>query len=302
MISLSPTSPLLNVLVFHSLGKDKAKYGFLRVWGTFGWIFMSAFFSYVWLGSDLLPFETQIGDLYYITAFFCLFLGFFSFYESMKSKNKALSLSDKEADKTGRLESAGSSKSAGPDIVKLLKGDSGKELIYFVIISMLASIADKTYFLGISPFLKFSGFAEHSIMPSISIGMVPEIAAMFILYRFIKRFGYKTILTAGISAHVIRFTLFITASETGADFLIFPGIFMHGFTFAFFIAVSYIFLDNFCSEKTRSSMHLFYAFIVAGTGNLAGNLIGGLLIDLSLSFRGIILYSGSFRLRLQFQP
>jgi predicted MFS family arabinose efflux permease len=57
MISLSPTSPLLNVLVFHSLGKEKKKYGFLRVWGTVGWIFMAVFFSYIWLGSDLISFK-----------------------------------------------------------------------------------------------------------------------------------------------------------------------------------------------------------------------------------------------------
>ena len=287
MISLSPTSPLLNVLVFHSLGKDKTKYGFLRVWGTFGWIFMSAFFSYVWLGSDLLPFEKQIGDLYYITAFFCLFLGLFSLYASVKSRNTD-SVTNDSPGNSFRPEYAvkNAGDSVKPEIIKLLKGSGGRELIYFIIISMLASIADKSYFLGISPFLKFSGFSEHSIMPSISIGMVPEIAAMFILYRFIKKYGYKTVLTAGISAHVIRFILFIAASESGADFLIFPGIFMHGFTFAFFIAVSYIFLDNFCSKKTRSSMHLFYAFIVAGTGNLAGNLIGGFLIDLSLLVRG----------------
>lgn len=270
MISLSPTSPLLNVLVFHSLGKEKAKYGFLRVWGTFGWIFMAVFFSYVWLGSDIIPFKREIGDLYYITAFFSFTLGIYSlFLRSEKTEN---SRSDNKPQKL--------------DIKRTLSGGEGKELLFFLIISMLASIADKTYFLGIAPFLKYSGFPESSIMPSISIGMVPEVAAMFILYRLIKRFGYKNILSAGISAHIIRFVLFIIASETGLPWLIIPGIFMHGLTFAFYIAVSYIFLDTFCTDSTRSSMHLLFAFLVSGTGNLAGNLAGGVLMDISLSVKG----------------
>ncbi len=269
MISLSPTSPLLNVLVFHSLGKDKMKYGFLRVWGTFGWIFMAVFFSYVWLGSDLFPFDKNIGDVYYVTAFFCFFMGFYSLAVTSGNSRKSIG-----------------KKAAKFDINSLPSGPLRRELFYFVAVSMLASIADKTYFLGIAPYLKYSGFPEQSIMPSISLGMISEIAAMFILYKLIRRFGYRNILTAGIVAHVIRFFLFITASETGAFYLIIPGIFLHGFTFAFFIAVSYIFLDTFCTEKTRSSVHLIYAFIVSGSGNLAGNLIGGVLIDFSLALRG----------------
>ena len=269
MLSLSPTSPLLNVLVFHALGRDKAKYGFLRVWGTFGWIFMAVFFSYVWLGSDILPFERNIGDVYYLTAFFCLIQGIYS-----------LSIRSEKADKN-RIK-----KAEKFSFNTLPSGSRRIELFYFVIISILASIADKSYFLGIAPFLKFSGFPENTIMPSISIGMVPEVAAMFILYRFIKRFGYKKILSAGILAHVLRAVLFITASETGTAGLVFPGIFLHGFTFGFFTAVSYIFLDTFCTDSTRSSVHLIYAFLVAGAGNLAGNLIGGLLLDLSLAVRG----------------
>ena len=270
MICLSPTSTLLNVFVFHSLGENKTKYGFLRVWGTLGWIFMAVFFSCIWLGSDILPFKKEIGDVYYVTAFFCFFTGFYSMTMAAGNRGK------------NRL-----SKRAGIRLKDTLpEGDERKELFYFVAISVLASAADKTYFLGISPFLKYSGFAERAIMPSISIGMVPEVAAMFILYRLISKKGYKNILSLGIAAHIIRFALFIAASETGLICLVFPGIFLHGFTFAFFTAVSYIFLDTFCSDETRSSLHLIYAFIVAGTGNLSGNLIGGVLMDLSLAFRG----------------
>ena len=269
MLSLSPTSPLLNILVFHALGDNKRKYGFLRVWGTFGWIFMAVFFSYVWLGSGILPFEKSIGDVYYVTAFFCLVQGFYSLSIAAEYPESS------SVKKTGKF-----------SLDSLPRGSKRKELFYFVLISILASIADKSYFLGIAPYLKYSGFPENSIMPSISIGMVPEVAAMFLLYRYINSFGYKNVLAAGISAHILRAVLFVTASETGALYLILPGIFLHGFTFAFFVAVSYIFLDTFCTEKTRSSVHLLYAFFVAGTGNLAGNLTGGFLLDISLSVRG----------------
>ena len=269
MLTLSPTSPLLNILVFHALGKEKTKYGFLRVWGTFGWIFMAVFFSYIWLGSGIIPFERHIGDVYYLTAFFCLVQGFY-----------ALSITSGKTDKSKIV------KAEKFTFNNLPSGARRKELLFFAVVSILASIADKSYFLGIAPYLKFSGFPENSIMPSISIGMIPEVAAMFILYRFINRFGYKIILSAGIFAHILRALLFIAASETGAFYLILPGIFLHGFTFAFFVSVSYIFLDTFCIDTTRSSVHLIYAFLVSGTGNLVGNLIGGILLDFSLSVRG----------------
>ena len=294
MLSLSPTSPLLNILVFHALGKDKTKYGFLRVWGTLGWIFMAFFFSYIWLGADIIPFKKNIGDVYYVTAFFCLVQGFYS-----------LSISPERSENSSRKKAEKISLNA------LLSGSRRKELLYFVTVSMLASIADKSYFLGIAPYLKYSGFPENSIMPCISLGMLPEVAAMFILYRFINRSGYKTVLAAGLSAHILRAVLFITASETGALFLILPGIFLHGFSFAFFAAVSYIFLDTFCTEKTRSSFHLVYAFIVAGSGNLAGNLIGGFLLDISLAVRGsytlfwlfpLLISSASFVLLIKHIP
>ncbi len=264
-ISLSPTATLLNILVFHRLNKEGEKFGFIRVWGTVGWISMAFFFSYIWLSSGSLKGSPgKLGDVFYIASAVSILLGLFS-----------LTLSPASAGK----------KSGGSLFLKIknlpIEGDR-KVLFTFFIISTMVSVVDKYYYLGIAPFLKFSGFSERSIMPVISAGLISELIAMFVLYKLLKKYGYRKILSAGITAEFLRFTVFALAPGRW----IIAGILLHGLTFTLYSTAAFIFLDSFCSAKTRSTLHLLFSFVVAGGGNLAGNLIGGILMDFSLFLTG----------------
>jgi PPP family 3-phenylpropionic acid transporter len=158
-----------------------------------------------------------------------------------------------------------------------------RRLYVFFLISLFISVVDKYYYMGLSPYLKYSGVPDKWIMPLISSGNILEIFLMFLLFKILISFGFKKTLAAGAAAEFLRFFIF-----TFSDSLVpvFSAILIHGATFALFSAAAFIYLDTFCSSKTRTSNHLIYSFVISGGGNLAGNLAAGNIFDFSLSVFG----------------
>ncbi len=263
MMCITPSTALINIMVFNFLKTEGFRFGSIRVWGTLGWIFMSLFFSYVWLGDIFfMDLEKSIGDILYFSSATALFLGLFSLTihsekKESKKSNAGLSLFGKD-----------------------LSSPDRRRLYVFFMISFFMSIVDKYYYMGLSPYLRYAGISDKWIMPVISSGNISEIFLMFFLFRILVRFGFKKTLAAGAAAHCLRFFFF---AFSDGIIPVLSAILIHGVTFALFSAAAYIYLDMYCSSKTRTSNHLVYSFVISGAGNLVGNLAAGNVFDISLS-------------------
>lgn len=284
MLFLTPPSTLVNIMVFKHLGKARGRFGGIRVWGTFGWIFMSLFFSYVWLGDMFVKIPGKsIGDVLYFSSATALFLGFFSLtFDSPASGVITTSAPPALTAKKQAKERHDRSEKVARGGAGSRKQVAGKLLPLFAI-SFLISSVDKYYYLGLSPFLRQSGIPDRWIMPVISAGNISEIILMFLLFKILARFGFRKTLAAGTAAEILRFTLF-SFSESFAP--VFAGILVHGATFALYSSAAYIYLDTLSSDKKRTANHLFYSFVMSGGGNLFGNLAAGRILDFSLAETG----------------
>lgn len=312
MLFLTPPSALINIMVFNSLGKEKGRFGSIRVWGTFGWIFMSLFFSYAWLGNLFFKsIDKSVGDILYFSSAVALFLGLYTIFPVRDIKRKeaqnaaaepdavknAAALPDGKGIETVRgglreeEQSSGIRGRTAPGGIKAfassLNAGERRNFFIFIFISFFISVVDKYYYLGISPFLKKAGIADMWIMPVISSGNIIEIVLMFLLFRIITRYGFRATMAAGIVAQIFRFTVF---SFSGSIATLMAGVLVHGATFALFSAAAFIYLDLFSTSNSRTANHLIYSFIISGGGNLAGNLIAGMMLDLSLSCAGSYLF------------
>ncbi|MDX9800977.1 MAG: MFS transporter, partial [Spirochaetia bacterium] len=143
MMFITPSAALINIMVFNFLGAEGRRFGSIRVWGTLGWIFMSLFFSYVWLGDVFFKnIGKSIGDILYFSSVTALFLGLFSLSirsekKEFKKRNTGLSLFGKDPSTPDR-----------------------RRLYVFFLISLFISVVDKYYYMGLSPYLKYSGVPD----------------------------------------------------------------------------------------------------------------------------------------------
>lgn len=297
MLFFSPLAALLNVMAFRLLGKARGKFGTLRVWGTFGWMFMLLFFSYVWLGDSFFKgTEKSVGDILFFSSALSMVLGIFVFIMDL-SKNKKSDAVSQSKNIVNDL-SAGYNRRHGQ--IRLF---DVKKCIPFFLISFFIYILDKYFYFGISPFLKELGVQEKWILPVISSGNIMEVVLMFCLFPILSRFGFKKTLIVGTVAHFIRFVLFVIASVIGPESvggggssaaavtIAATGVLFHGISYVLFCAAGFIYLDLLFSEHNRAKAQLFYSFAVAGGSKFFGNLTAGVVLDSSLSvFNNYLLF------------
>ncbi len=264
-----PTNALLNAITFRNLGNQGDSFGSLRVWGTLGWIGAALFLTFFWLNDKVhLPFQRSFSSIFYVAA-----------AASASAALIIITLRKKLVTGIPVPESLKERKAAS---IRLTK--EGKRIfLSFLFICFLVAVQDKYYFLGISPFLKDCGFKESSIISVISIGMMSEVFFMILLRRLLSRFGIKLVMMIGAFGAFLRFLIFMVC---GGSYLVVCGIFFHGLAFALYMAVAYIYLDSFCSSRNRAAVHQFYSLVTSGLGSLAGNLVGGLVFDQTVSNGG----------------
>lgn len=295
ILFFSSLTALINVMAFRTLGKARGKFGTLRVWGTFGWIFMLLFFSYVWLGDSFFKgTDKSIGDILFFSSALSMVLGIYVFIITLGKKKKVILQPENRV----RNLSATENSMHGQKQLCVTK-----KCISFFLISFFVYMLDKYFYFGISPFLKELGVQEKWILPIISSGNIMEVALMFCLFPILSYFGFKKTLAAGTVAHFIRFLLFAIASVIGSEAIneggssavavaiAATGVFFHGIAFTLFSASGFIYLDMLFPEQNRAKAHLFYSFAVSGGSNLFGNLTAGVALDSSLGiFNNYLLF------------
>jgi nucleoside transporter len=279
-----PTLSITNAIAFANIKDAQKDFGFVRVWGTIGWIAASWPFIFIpidwakvpamaeaggfisWLGKALATPKTGTemqsaltstflvaGVASFVLAAFCLALP-----RTPPSKGQGAAFAPLES-------------------LKLLAVPS---ILILFIVTFLDSLVHYCYFFWAGPFLSKIGLAENWIAPVMSVGQIAEIATMAGLGFFLKRLGWRTTMILGIFAHVARFGIYsLAGTYPSLLWLVVLSNVMHGFAYAFFFATVYIFVDENFPNDVRTSAQSLFNLVILGIGQVVANTLWGKLGD-----------------------
>ena len=264
-----PTLALSNSITFAHIDDQENDFPKIRVWGTIGWIAASWAFPMIWLQTNLQfqampPFiagaevpnvTSRLVDALKFSGGISIMYGAFCFL---------LPNTPPKIDATDKL--------AFKKAFELFQHSS---FTILVISSLTVSIIHQIYFLQTGPFLSYIGVPDSQIGPAMTIGQFAEILTMAYLGMFLKRLGFKKVITIGIAAYFLRYAIFGT--EILPVWVMIMSQAFHGFCYAFFFAAAYVYVDKIAEEDVRHSAQTVFGIIILGGGPVIGGWLSGYL-------------------------
>jgi len=264
-----PTLALSNSITFAHIDDQEIDFPKIRVWGTIGWIVASWAFPMIWLQTDLQlqwmpPFivgaevpnvTSRLADALKFSSIISISYGAFCFLLPHTPPKR--------------------------DAVEKLAFKKAFDLFQYssftilVVASLAVSIIHQIYFLQTGPFLSYIGIPDSQIGPAMTIGQFAEILTMAYLGIFLKRLGFKKVITIGIAAYFFRYAIFGTATLPVWIMVVSQA--FHGFCYAFFFAAAYIYVDKMADEDVRHSAQTVFGIIILGGGPVIGGWLSGYL-------------------------
>ncbi|RKY88931.1 MFS transporter [candidate division KSB1 bacterium] len=251
----APTLALTNSLAFHHLSQSDKEFGWIRVWGTIGWIIAGLILSgWRYLAKANTTFAFQ-GDTLLLAGIFSIIMGIFSLKLPHTPPKKE-----------------GSNPLAFVEAIKMLKD---KNFLVFIIISFVVATELMFYYVLTAPFLTSEkiGVASQSVAGVMVIAQIAEIFVMaFALPYFLPKFGIRTTLTIGVIAWPIRYIIFAIGSPV---WLVIASLALHGLCYVFFFTASQIYVDMVAPKDIRASAQSLIALVTLGIGMYIGSIFAG---------------------------
>ena len=261
MIAYMPTLALVNSISFRQLTDPSRQFGFVRVWGTFGWIIAGLMVSLVfdWDAQGAAA-QGALRNTFALGAVVSLLLGVFS-----------LTLPATPPADRGAFSLRGA---LGLDALKLLRD---RNFRLFFVSSVLICIPLAFYYQNASPFLTEIGTTNSTA--KLSIGQMSEFVFMLLLPVFLLRFGIKKTLLLGMLAWAVRYLLFAYGGPGNVSALLIIGIALHGICYDFFFVSGQIYTDSKAGEHYRSAAQGMITLATYGVGMLIGFSVAGSISD-----------------------
>jgi len=264
-----PTLALSNSITFSHIDDQENDFPKIRIWGTLGWIVASWVFPMIWLqtnlnfqwmppfivGAEVPNVTSRLADALKFSGLISITYGAFCFLlpHTPPKKDAIEKLAFKKAFKLFRFSS----------------------FTTLVIASLAVSVIHQIYFLQTGPFLSHLGILDSQIGPAMTIGQFAEILTMAYLGFFLKRLGFKKVITIGVAAYFMRYAIFGT--ESFPVWVIVASQAFHGFCYAFFFAAAFIYVDKLADEDVRHSAQTVFGIIILGGGPVIGGWLSGYL-------------------------
>ena len=264
-----PTLALSNSITFSHINNQENDFPKIRIWGTIGWIVASWVFPMIWLqtnlnfqwmppfivGAEVPNVTSRLADALKFSGLISITYGAFCFLlpHTPPKKDAIEKLAFKKAFELFRFSS----------------------FTTLVIASLAVSVIHQIYFLQTGPFLSHIGILDSQIGPAMTIGQFAEILTMAYLGFFLKRLGFKKVITIGVAAYFMRYAIFGT--ESFPVWVIVASQAFHGFCYAFFFAAAFIYVDKLADEDVRHSAQTVFGIIILGGGPVIGGWLSGYL-------------------------
>jgi nucleoside transporter len=279
MILYMPTLALVNAISFRQIDDPARHFGYIRFWGTVGWIVAGLLISY---GFDWDAQANLLSNTFTMAAVASLLLGIFSF-----------TLPATPPQKTGP--GGGLREALGLDALALLRD---RNFLIFFAASILICIPLAFYYQHANQFLTEIQVANAAGIQT--LGQVSELGFMLLVPFFLKRFGMKLTLLLGMLAWAARYVLFAYGNAGELVSLLIVGIALHGVCYDFFFVSGQVFTDSKAGLRYKSAAQGLITLATYGVGMLFGFWIAGeltnafALSDGGHDWRSVWLYPAAF--------
>ncbi len=286
----SPTIALTNSLAFHHMPDRDRDFGWVRLWGTIGWIIVG-----VGIGQWLLYSHSPEGvtgealetaraagmmDAFKLSAILGLIMGIYCFTLPKTPPQKG--------------ESSFATLDATVECARM-------PLVLLFLIAIPVSMIHQFYFVYTSQFLGEYEAHAASTVASINkvfgvgggglmtIGQIAEVGVLFLIPFVAGKVSRKSLLAIGLSAYALRMFLFAQIGwlhETlGLPEMLFliAGIALHGLCFGCFIFVAFMIVDEECTTDVKASAQNLFNLVIIGIGIVVGSLVAGYIGDYAMS-------------------
>ncbi|MDQ6419369.1 MFS transporter [Paenibacillus sp. LHD-117] len=163
-----------------------------------------------------------------------------------------------------------------------------KPFLLFCLISFLTmlSVTASATFLPI--YFDEQGFDKRYLGTAIALAALIEVPMFWIAARLGAKFGKSKLLAAAAALYALKY---IILSLTSNVYVTLSTQLLDGIAFAFFAGLSVEIVDGLASDKTKATLQTIFAAVTWGIGGIAGNLLGGGLVELrGVSFMYLLLF------------
>ncbi|MGC4028597.1 MAG: nucleoside permease [Steroidobacteraceae bacterium] len=255
-----PTLALTNSLAFRQMSDPKQEFGWIRVFGTGGWIVAGLIVGNLGLEATAVPMRIAAGCSL-LMALYCL------------------TLPDTQPLATATRFSFGEIVSR--ESLQLLRGRS---MAVFAIASFLICIPLQFYYAFTNLYLNEIGVANAAT--KMTGGQMSELLCMLLIPWFFRRLGVKWMLAVGMLAWVLRYVLFSYGNAGPLVWMLWGGIVLHGICYDFFFVVGQIYIDRKAPAALRAATQGLITFLTYGAGMFVGAWFSGIVVDAYASTAG----------------
>jgi len=250
---IGPSYGLCNALALRNLDNPRQDYGWVRLWGTAGWMIAGWVVSLAMATSG----STRAGQ----GAFEALWVG--------TAVSLAVSIYCLTLPHTPPLAVGTSGEDAVRESLELARRP---DIAVFLLTSFGVYLTVPMVFQVMPGYLEWRGLPRAWISTTMTLGQMTEIATLAVLPWLLRRFGAKGTMVLGISAWFARF---LSLALQPPLWLAVAGTLLHGVGIACLTVGGQLYLDSRCGDHLRASAQALLVACTSGLGALLGNLMAG---------------------------
>ncbi len=248
----APAFGLLNTITLVYLRGTSERFGYYRLWGSFGWVAAGWLVSS--LAIDSSPTTGYLSVMARVIAFgCCCFLP-----TTPPTAFATLTLRQK----------------LGLGSLGLLRR---RDLGTVIITGTCFMVPLSAYYMHTSLFMGDLGFERIAAM--MTIGQMTEILALFSLGFLVARINARTLFLAGIAFGIARYGLFATGAMMQSGWMVVLGIALHGFCWTFFFEAARPYVHQRAPAELRAQVQALLTLGTSGVGSITGTFFVGYLFD-----------------------
>ena len=252
----APTMALTNSICFIHLKDSEKEFPVIRTMGTIGWIAAGALLTWWRLHPSALVLPGRIDSLA-LAAGASLLLGILCFMLPNTPPNRQAK-----------------NPWAFLEALELFKKP---KLAFFFVMCMVATTEFQFFYMLSAPFLNDIGITEAMIPVTKTVSQGCEILVLAVLLPILLPWlGVKWSLFIGLAAWPLRYLIFAFQKPL---WLIIASLGLHGFGFAFYFVVAFMYIDRIAPKDIRGSAQALIMFCTYGLGMFLGSLFCGWVKD-----------------------